>query len=311
MPKEKKDRFRLSDGARAILFKTIIISICVLAVLAIVGLGFAKVQHYVGDRVAYATQPPKVVLKERPAWMSDFLAEQICRAATPPGGHSPLDRNLLRNVRTLLRENARTAAWIKEVRQLRLEYGEKPGDTLVLDCEFRVPTALVEHDGLYYLVDADGAKLPDAYTAQQVNRIVYGRDGRVNIRVVEGVESDQPQWPGEIWKGDDLGAALEMAKVLHGQDFAEEIVRIDVSNFKGRQSPRDSQIVLITRRNTQIRWGQPASSTDLAEVSGGEKVRRLQQIFAEKGRVDAGHAWIDIRTDIITRPTAQPTASTQ
>lgn len=311
MPKEKKDRFRLSERARKLLLKVGLVAVCAIAVIVLGAMGFASIQRYVEKRVAYSDQPPRVVIKDRPAWMSDFLAEQICAAATPPGGHSALDRDLLRDVETLLRDNGRTAAWIKEIRQLKLEYGEKPGDTLVLDCDFRTPSALVQHEGLYYLVDADGVVLPDAYTAQQVNRIVYGRDGKVNIRVVEGVQSDRPAWPGETWKGEDLAAALEMARVLHGLDYTEEIVRIDVSNFQGRQAPRDSHIVLVTRRNTHVRWGRPASSTDLAEVNGGEKLRRLRQIFSEKGRVDAGHAWIDIRTDIITRPTALPTASTQ
>ena len=109
--------------------------------------GIFKVYAYVDQNVAYSNDPPKVVLKDRPAWMSDLLADQICEAARPPGGHSALNRDLPKNAKMALQENVRTNAWIREIRQLKLVYGERPGDTLVLDCEFRAPSRLVAMAG--------------------------------------------------------------------------------------------------------------------------------------------------------------------
>jgi hypothetical protein len=307
----RKRRFHLDDVTRGLILKGLLNTALVLAVVCAVVVAISSAKQYVEIRVTYSAEPPRVVIKDRPAWMSDFLAEQIAEAARPPGGHSSLDGKLLRDVHLMLQENARTSAWIRDLRQLTLTYGQRPGDTLVLDCEFRTPSALVAYQGHYYLVDAEGVVLPDAYGAAQVERIMYGRDGQVNIRVIEGVLSERPLWPGEIWDGADLAAGLDMVKALHGQGFAEEIVRVDVSNFGGRHAPRDSHIVLLTRQNTQIRWGRPVRSEDLAEVHSTEKLRRLERIHSRFGRVDAGQAWVDIRTDLVTMPSPARTVTSR
>lgn len=313
MAREKKDRSGLGDEARSFLRKSILVGLGCMAGFALVGAGIFKVYGYVDHQVAYSTVPLKVVLKDRPVWMSDFLAEQICDAAKPPGPHSALDRDLLKTAKVLLQDNSKTNAWIKEIRQLKLAYGERPGDTLVLDCEFRAPVALVHWQGKYTLVDVDGVTLPEQYTAEQISKVVYGRDGRINIRVVEGVRSDRPGLDGQPWKGEDMAAALGMIRKLYGRPWADEIIKVDISNLNGQQDKREAQIVLHTRRNTQIRWGRPVESTDLAEVTCAEKLGKLEEIYRQYGRVDAGEPWIDVRFDRVTRPVdgAIPTASSK
>lgn len=299
----KKDRAKLSDETRALIRNSLLIGICCIAGFAVVALGIYKVYRYVDSNVAYSAEPPKVVIKDRPVWMSDFLADQICEAARPPGAHSALDRNLLKNAKIVLQENMRTNAWIREIKQLKLEYGQRPGDTLVLDCEFRAPIALVHWHEKYYLVDGEGIALPEPYTADQISKVVFGRDGRMNIRVVEGIRSERPNLPGEHWAGADLAAALAMVKKLNGRPWAEEITKIDVSNFGGGQDKNAAWIVLYTRQSTQIRWGRPVDSTDLAEVSCAEKIRNLERIYSQYKRIDAGLPWIDVRIDSVRRPT--------
>jgi len=305
------ERFALSDHARRILTRSALIGSISLASIALVSFGLYKVCKYVDRNVAYSPEPPKVVLKNRPAWMSDLVAEQICAAARPSGAHSALDNRMLRNSKAMLENNIRTNAWIKQVNQLKLIYGQRPGDTMVLDCDFRVPVALVHYKNAYYLVDGDGTALPERYSADQVTRVIFGPDGRMNIRVVEGIRSDRPM-PGQKWEGDDLASALDMIKVLHGKPYAEEIVKVDVSNFAGRQDGSEAQLVLVTRQNTQIRWGRPVTSTDLAEVPAAEKLRNLQRICAQYKRVDAGQQWVDVRLDQVKCPAvATITASAQ
>jgi hypothetical protein len=265
--------------------------------------GFYFLKRYVGREVAFESTPPKVVLSNRPAWMSDFLAGQITKAIRPQGGHSALDRRMLQDVVEMLGQDEHIAPWIRKVNQVRLVFGRQPGDTLEVNCEYRVPIALVQSKDSYFLVDEQGVLLPEHYTDKQVERIIFGQDGLVNIRVVQGVRSERPERAGMPWAGADLAAGLDLVKLLHGLAYAQDVTRIDVSNFKGRQDPQAAQLVLITRYNTQLRWGRPINAKDFfVEVSPVEKLRHMQDIFQRYKRLDAGHPWIDLRFDNVTYP---------
>src|SRR5438128_722512 len=63
--------------------------------MALLGVGLVLDRRYVEQKLIPATEPAKVVLKNRPVWMSDFLAEQIARTARPNGTHSAFDHQLL------------------------------------------------------------------------------------------------------------------------------------------------------------------------------------------------------------------------
>ena len=49
--------------------------------------------------------------------------------------------------------------WVRDVHFVRRVFGERPGDTLEIDCEFRAPIALVQWGDYYWLVDGDGMTL--------------------------------------------------------------------------------------------------------------------------------------------------------
>src|SRR5580704_8533272 len=138
-------------------------------VLFLSALGFVTVltERYVDRRVAAPTGPLMVTIKDKPVWMSDFLAEQIA-ATVPRASSSSFDRDLLVAAADKLRENP----WVNNVRQVRRVYGQRPGDTLEIDCDFRAPIALVDWGKYYWLVDGDGVKLPEQFTASQVPGIV-------------------------------------------------------------------------------------------------------------------------------------------
>lgn len=299
MARKKKDDGKpaLSDETQARLRKVTLVVLGAVAVAALCGAGIHKVYQYVDKNVATVTEPPRVVLANRPVWMSDFLADQISNLARPPGGYSSLNNLMLKDVKARLENNLRSNAWIKQVRQLRLEYGERPGDTLVIDCDFRVPAALVHCENFYYFVDNDAFQLPERYPAEFLHKVMYGSDGKLQFRIIEGVRGGPPM-PGQRFAGDDLAAALDMVKLLYGKDYTQDILKVDVSNFGKRQDEREAQIVLYTKYNTQIRWGCPATSTDLlAEVPAGQKMEYLQRAYLKSGRPDCGLSWFDLRKD--------------
>jgi hypothetical protein len=257
-------------------------------------------------RYAWPPTAPRVVLLNRPQWMSAALAEQIVDTARPVGIRSVFDRQLLVDTATALEQNP----WIKQVRQVRRAYMQYPGDTLEVDCEYRVPTALVQWQGYYWLVDADGYKLPEQYSATQLRQAMYSQ-GNLTLRLVQGV-TRPPSASGKLWPGDDLAAGLEMVRLLAGRPFAQELPVVDVSNFRGRVDPQAAQIVLITSRNTEIRWGRPPSAKDyFVEVLTSQKLQCLTDIYQQMHHVDGGQPWIDIRFDQVLYPSPVPAAATE
>lgn len=273
---------------------------CTLVVLfiAVCSGALYLIYGHVDRKLTFPATPPKIVLKNRPAWMSDFLAEQIIKTAQPAGTHSSFSHQMLVDSEKMLRSNH----WIREVKQLRRVYGKTPGDTLEIDCDYRSPIALVHWGEYYWLIDDQSVKLPEQYTSQQVPRIVVGRDRKMNIRIIEGIQQPPPE-SGKKWIGEDLAAGLEMARLLLGRPYTEEIVKIDVSNFEGRKEDREAHVVLVTQYGTEIRWGRPPSARDFfVEVPVAKKLEYLQQLRQQEKRVDAGFPWVDLRTEWITHP---------
>jgi hypothetical protein len=278
-----------------------------LVVLIAGGVAFALVERHVEKDQAFPAKPPGIVLKARPAWMSDLVAQQIATQVAPRGAHSAFDHDMLVEITRMLKTNP----WIMNVRSVRRVFGEAPGDTLELDCDFRTPAALVRTGSAFYLIDRNGVRLPEQYAANEVERVVKTPDGHVNIRVIEGVARPAPANAGQKWTGEDLRAGLDMAALLldpANQPFTHEIRKINVENFNGRHDAREAQIVLTTVYNTQIRWGRPIKATDrFIEVDPGRKLDYLRRVFQEYGRVDANQPLgIDIRYDKVTYPSLDP-----
>ena len=279
-------------------------SLAALVFLVLIGAGFVRLRGYVEREVVFPHRPPTVVMKNRPAWMSDARAIQIINSVRPAGTHSAFDRQLLADTAAILQHNP----WVKQVNQVRRAYGQSPGDTLEIDCEYRAPIALVHWKDYYWLVDGEGVKLPEQFTADQLPRMLIGVDRKLNLRIIEGV-SEPPVESGQAWRGEDLVAGLDLVKILYGRSYVEEITRIDVANFGGRIDPKEAQLVLITKYDTQVRWGRPVNAKDFfIEVSTTQKLKYLEEVYAEFHRVDGGRPWIDIRLDKITYPNGETTS---
>ncbi|HLL90720.1 MAG TPA: hypothetical protein VK324_15570 [Tepidisphaeraceae bacterium] len=268
--------------------------------------GAHLLRRHVETKLAYPSTPPKVVLKDRPAWMSDVLVDSITKSIGPVGMHSALDKQLLVDTAEQLRRNP----WVKQVNEVRRAYGNAPGDTLVVDCDWRAPIALVKAGTSFWLVDGDGVKLPERFEPQQVPKVVMTPNKRPLIRIVEGVHVPPPG-DGEAWVGADLAAGLEMIKLLFNQPYADDVVKVNVANYAGRVDPKEAQVVLVTKYDTEVRWGRPVTASDFfIEVPTSRKLEYLKGVYAEFGRLDARQRWIDIRFDKITYPSPTPETPT-
>ena len=261
-------------------------------------LAFWFARKDVALRLAFPHEPPDVVLLNRPPWMSDDTVAELLRALRPAGPSSAFDAEVLRQRVAILQ----ASPWVRKVNAVRRVYRDGPGDTIEVDCEFRAPLALVKWQDYYWLVDADGYKLPEQYTAEQAPEMLLDAQRRTQMRIIEGVRQP-PVESGQKWPGEDLAAALELARLLHGHRFADEIIKIDVSNVAGRVDPREAQIVLVTRHGSEIRWGRPVNAKDaFVEIPATRKLDALEQVYARYHRVDANQPWLDIRFDQVTYP---------
>lgn len=281
----------MTPEQKARLRKIILNTVGTFALAAAVGAGFVESKRYV-ERITATDAPPAVVLADRPAWMSDSLAAQIIDSVQPTKPSDPLEHATLRTEAATLAANP----WVREVKSVRRTYQYGPGDVVLINCEFRAPVALVHWQDAYWYVDADGVRLPDALTVQQVRQLLPAGKTPA-FRVIEGV-AHVPAAIGKPWPGGDVQAGIELIALLDGKSFADQIAKIDVSNLGGRISPNDSQINLITRYGTEIRWGQPPSSKAFfVEQRVDRKLSVLAEAREQTGRVDMNMPWIDLRFD--------------
>ena len=117
--------------------------------------------------------------------------------------------------------------------------------------------------------------------------------------------------PGQVWRTDDLAAAVEILIRLERMDMLVtpdkpllyEIDSIDVSNFAGRQSGRDSHIVLYSKDNAQIMWGAEIGTWQQhLEATDEEKLAKLYAYYKEYGTLLNGVKYINLRDPQQTIP---------
>ena len=259
------------------------------------------------ERADAVDAPPLTVeMLNRPGWMSDGLTRQIA-GAVPRLAASPFDQSVLKTAYDRLAANP----WVRQVHGVRRKFGQSPGDTLVIDCDYRAPAALVRWGRYYWLVDNDGVKLPDPFTAADLPQATVGHDGRTSLRTVTGINLPPPE-SGRKWPGADVAAALDTAKLLYGKPYLD-----DVTEDRPDQLRRADRPVAAAggagdqTRGTQVWWGRPPSPGDrdyYVEVSVARKLATLAAVVKQYGRVDAGRAWLDVRFDTGLLPADDPAA---
>jgi hypothetical protein len=285
----------MSDAAKAQLRKVVGHSLAAIAFAGVCAGGFMASQRYV-ERVARTDQPPEVVIADQPAWMSPALADQIVSNIRPRTPFSPGDQQMLADHAKLLAANP----WVKEVHAVRRAYRDQPGDVIEVRADFRAPVALVRWQDAYWYVDSDGVRLPERLTAEQAATLI--QPGRPTMfRIIDGVTS-APASPGKPWPGGEVQAGIELIGLLTDRIY-DQIVKIDVSNFNGRQSANGSQINLVTRDGSEVRWGQaPSAKSFFNEQRVDRKLEYMKQAVQQTGRVDMNQKWIDLRFDNVTVP---------
>jgi len=314
-----------ADALRSVVRRLIAYTILLVVLMAGGAWGFWLLRRHVAS-IAMPDSTPTVKMIARPAWMSDRVASRILDAVQPRRPRSALDQALLKEITAALESNP----WVKGVKQVRRTYGRSAGDTIEIACDYRAPMALVSvvkggRNGRprrpqewlssvreYIMVDCEGYRLPESFPGPDAPPIMLAEDGLVNLRIIDGVAADPPDRPGGKWPGEDLQAGLNMAGFLYGREIAQDLHRIFVGNFAGRVSTRSAQLVLVTKYNSEIRWGEPVNVAFHAELDPLQKLKQLEAARRQFGRIDAKCSWLDIRFEkILCPPEEKPVASAQ
>lgn len=246
-----------------------------------------------------------VTLVNPPAWMNDDVRQRIVQIATPVSAKSSLDHEQVKEIAQILAAEP----WVKKVNRVQRVYGKQAGDTLEVDCDFRAPLALVQDDGWFWMVDADGVKLPERFAKDELAKVAIGRGlEKIQLRVVTGVHNPAPQ-AGERWAGRDLEAGLELARLFFDKPYMNDVAMIDVASVDPLHPEAvgaKNEVVLHTRYNTQIRWGSPIRQSGFSvEVPSAQKLATLERLWHEYQRLDAGKPWIEIRYDRVVYPQSE------
>src|SRR5256885_2373074 len=114
MAKRRKSKFDVLGKAltpeQSRLRRRVTLNVLALIFLGVgAAVGYFRLRTYVDQRLAFRAEAPRVVLKNRPVWMTDFLADQIIEMVQPPAARSTLDQQMLVAVCEILKTNP----WIK------------------------------------------------------------------------------------------------------------------------------------------------------------------------------------------------------
>ncbi len=247
-----------------------------LAILLLITFGWSvpslrqSVHASPGDRI-------EVAFLDSPSWMTPSDLEPLQTLVAREAGVSAYDRQGLERAQSALMGSG----WFNEVRQVR----RIGSSEIEVDATFADPIALVVDAQGEHLLDSNGRLLPRTYapgTSPKLTRIL-------------GASLPRPTRAGQLWPGADLLAGVEMAKLIGTQRWRSQVSAVDVGEFRTRQT-----LALLTTNQCRLIWGRAPGSEASAEVPAAQKLRYLDLLTNQYGRIDgAGPQSIDLSVDYV------------
>jgi len=184
-----------------------------------------------------------------------------------------------------LAEELSKSPWIASVERI-----SKQADGLAnVHAQFRRYLTFVVRDGMGYLVDDSGVRLPRQHLASTLD--AYG------MVLVEGAREAPPE-VGRPWPGGDVAAGLKLVKFLSEQcppALLTYFRAVDVTNFKDRLNRRDGWLKIRTlHSNRYILWGLPPGEEFGIESNASRKLALLWAHYSKYGQLPSRDR-IDVR----------------
>ncbi len=298
--------------------RSILLLCLTLVVVAVVIEGFSRLNIYGKMLMAQRSRDrplKRIVMMGAPTWLAapilNSLASEAVHYTIFNPQHplyaaelrNPLDGKILQILARhfTLHPSQGFNAWIKRVNYVRRIW--LPHEQIIeISCQYRRPAGLVSLDGKYYLISPSAIRLPGAYTPVDLPELNW-------LMRITGVAVTVPA-PGKAFSAPGIKLGLEMIALLSGHAFSSQIQSVDLTNMYTHVPPTTPKIILKTRFGTQIYWGLPPGKEGFYEVPASRKLELLNDVYQQYHRIDAGRAYLDIRSDEVLVPRPPPTTQT-
>jgi len=278
----KRKRQRTSWlGPSLITILKVLVVVCILCGIVI---GLMSLEKYVKATIPAQEGSGELVLADVPLWVSDQLKEKVRTIATAKGSNLGLDDETVLSVQRNIEE---LAPWLDDVK-VRAAH-----NILRVEARWRKPIALVKSGTIKFYVDTEQVVLD------------YMEMPNLPIVEIKGLPPVAKIPPlGQVWQRDDLAAAVTILDRLDQMDrtltpdkpLLNEIDRIDVSNFNGRQNSRLAHIILYSKDNSQIIWGAEVGQWQRhLESTDEDKLAKLYSYYKDYGSLSGGARYINLR----------------
>jgi len=228
----------------------------------------------------FQVSPQTLELLAKPRWVRGPIEKQLKVVPGADGKVSLLDPAATRKIASGLAANP----WVKEVKSVKREFPNR----VRAEVSLRDPAAFVLRGNSYYIVDAEGVRLPGEYKDRA--------DTGLDLLIISYVRTSPPP-AGKVW---DDPAVVEGARVAaflkpHADVIkAARVAAIDTSNIGGRRTPREPEIVLITAGHTQVYWGRGVHYPGSTELSPARKLENLKAVLRQEGSL-TDKEYVDLR----------------
>jgi hypothetical protein len=258
--------------------------------------GLSELRDSIRVSPGYQMTSESLSLVTYPPWMTEAIRDELdIQRLDPsfPKRFSLLDDDVCDRIAAAYSR----CVWVERVERIvkhdpRVDPSRPP---LEVDLKFRHPTAFIQVEDGYALVDSHGIRLPGLYREPSL--------GDNPLIVIAGAPWLAPQ-PGAMWDDPSVQAGLKVAVAVETKREAFCLETIDVSNVGYRRNKRDSEIALHTTNGTCIKWGKaPTPEAELLqEKTCAEKVAYLDYVYKSLGgRVDGIMEYVDIPNEVYRR----------
>ncbi|MBW8017896.1 MAG: hypothetical protein FVQ82_17130 [Planctomycetes bacterium] len=289
-PKKKKKKKKTKAQAKAGKEATVkririfsVIFVVVFAAAAVCG-GFFYLEKYAKRVSPVALRTGQLVFPHDnvPEWFNEELAGLM--RDTAGGREFELNEKSAKTVG----EKLSTLAWLDGLKV------QTTKDSLRVTAKYRKPIAMIKLGDEKYCID---------------NNLVAMRYLKIlKLPIVEITGSTLDNIV-DIYVQEDIEAAVKLIRALSLMDkeikpkppLLEDIARIDVSNFDGRndRSKSKSHINLYIKDGKHIFWGNAlGKTTGKIEATDEEKLSSLYDLYVRNGKnslLDRDFTWIDLR----------------
>ena len=230
--------------------------------------GLQRMDRWVRSEPQFAG-PPRIVLTDVPDDIADQIYERLRMFADASWSQDSLCRRMT--------EVLEADPWVAKVIAVK----RLPDRIVQVDCEYRVPFAMVQTPTGFVLVDSTGVRLPGVY--QYHPSYIF----------IQGVAASPPP-PGQAWETGSVRSGLGLIDLIDREPYSDQITAVMVHNYGGRQDRSAAQLELATdRAGGRIIWGS-AIGDEIEENTAAEKLELLRANYERYGRADANRSVIDV-----------------